>query len=285
MMKKIARSLRGIGFRWFATLAMLLGLGLLSGCQTPLDTAGQSLLSQAYRNFEYGQYDTVIDLTGEFLTDYPRAAERSEALYLRGLSYRRSEPANDEAALVDLRRSANLCTQNSAARSMAELAIGHIMFERNTASSQLEAINYYQQALPNLPDTAPKDALLYRLAVASQNLGQWSQADRYLSQCMNEFPESGFAEASRIRFGARQFRVQLAAYSNLARATAHIDELSQSGITADWTPIQRGSNVLYAVRYGRYSNYAEAMDGLSSIRYVQPDAAIVAVEPNQFRQP
>ena len=129
-----------------------------------------------------------------------------------------------------------------------------------------------------LPERPPLDAVLYRLAVSLQGIGQWSQADEHLSRCFNDFERSVYADHARRRFGARMFSLQVGAFEKLNGAKKVVNELTQQGWPANWSAQRRDGQLLYVVQTGQYNTFTQAQKGLSDLTPVQPDAMIVTAK-------
>jgi len=244
-----------------------------SGCLAPASRAGLAQLDLAKNQFHSQHYVLAVHSINAFLRNESRSRQAGHAYYLRGLCYRRMDPARLDLAMMDLDRAIKL-TRDPEVRTLAHVALAHIYFE--TSSADLEkAVEHYQTALQELENTEPKDAVLYRLAVSLQKLGQWSQADLYLSRCFSDFPDSAFATYARDRFGAQTWRLQTGAFRSLQRARTMVRQLRDSGWQAGWRSRKVNRELLYVVRCERYYTYAEAESALAHMHTIEPNARIV----------
>jgi DedD protein len=75
---------------------------------------------------------------------------------------------------------------------------------------------------------------------------------------------------------SRGWAVQLGSFSNRATAERMVEDLSGSGHTAFVMPVKSGTNTLYRVRVGPFSDRAAANDALASIKKRVANAAVVA---------
>lgn len=251
-------------------------IAFIVGCTQPAGQAGQSLLKLARRQFEQKHYVLTANTLSDFLRNEPKSREIAYAHYLRGLCYRQSGPTKYALARRDFRQAIHKATEKNIKR-QAYIALGHIDFESNPPNYE-SAVKNYKNALPGLEDVPPKDAALYRLGESLQNIGQWEEADIYLSRCFNDFRQSPFAKSARQRFGSRTFRLQVGAFKNLKRAKELVANLRRKNWPADWTARRTSGKLLYIVRTGQYRTFAEARQGLSDLTRLYGDAMIVAAQ-------
>ena len=251
--------------------------GLLSGCNRSAGPAGRAQLAQARQHFGDDQFVLAARLLSTFLRQHANTRQADQAYYLRGLCYRRSDPDKPDLAADDFERALSATRQGSL-RALINTALGHLYFETRP-DEPAKAIEYYRAALDDLDDAPPTDAVLYRLAVSSQKIGQWDQADLYLSRCFNDFADSSFAAYARDRFGARTWRLQVGAFAELDRAVQMTDRLRRNGWSADWRSRRQNDRLLYAVRLGRYDTYAQARHDLHKLHGIEPESRIVPARP------
>lgn len=269
-----------LGGRWRKVVvgAGLLAVAFMVGCGQPLGQAGTARLYEARALVERGDYAEGERVLSAFLTEYGGTTAAGEAFYLRGYCRRHINPTDDAGAAADFAEAAE-SGSNPVVRRLAKVGLGHTYFERHTHGYYLKAIEVYEGVLAELPDgEPPKDAVLLRLGVAMQNVGRWPAADGYLSRCMSGFPGSRFSDTARRRFGARTFRLQVDAFSDLDHALQKCVDLRTAGQEADWSSIKRGGRMLYAVRSGEYHTYEEARQALRKFREGAEGAIIVAAE-------
>ena len=258
-----------------------IGMAAAGGCASQPNSAGQAQLELARHYFEEEDYGRAEEVLSSFLNSYGGTTEAATAFYLRGLARRRKGSEHDAAALADFKEAIKKAPK-AKTRGLARAAVGHTLFENETERDYREAIILYKEALTELPDTKPKDAVLYRLGAALQNVGLWAQADLYLSRCLNDFADSEMAGPARRRFGARTFRLQVGAFADLNNAVRNIAELRQAGWKADWTAVRQDGAVMYAVRVGQYETYAVAQAGLGKLPVEPGGAIIVPTEPPKY---
>ncbi|MBN1844571.1 MAG: tetratricopeptide repeat protein [Sedimentisphaerales bacterium] len=254
---------------------LLLAAGVLAGCAPSASRQGKAQLSLARQQYEDQKLTLAVHTLTEFLRRESRSREAAEALYLRGLCYRDREPPKYDLAEQDFQAALDK-KPDASVRAWAHVALAHIAYETRPASPD-QAVQHYQAALGDLPDEPPKDAVLFRLGSALQRQGQWQQADVVLSRCFDSFKDSQYAGYARRAFGARIWRIQFGAFSQMDRAHQLIEELRPEGWTADWHPRRENGQMLYIVRAGRYPTYAEAQADYARARQAHPEALLQAV--------
>jgi tetratricopeptide (TPR) repeat protein len=257
----------------YLLFVILVGL-FVAGCNS---TSKQNpyRLAVARRLYDQGQYRQAQEVLSHFiLENRSDAAMLCEAYYLRGLCRRYQNVSGDSDVEKDFAKAIGRSC-HPMIKGLAHVGLGHIHFEQGLVSLN-KAKYHYLTALNTLEEAAPKDAVLYRLGVTLQRLGLWSQADRYLQQCVDGFSSSEFAEQARRRIGAKTFRLQVGAFSDLNRARKKIASMQKSGMRFDSTVETTNRKQLYFVRSGRYSTYQMAFSQLKGLSAKEPDAIIVA---------
>jgi len=250
-----------------AWLVLLVGL---AGC-VQLPPEGRRRLIEADRQYEQGHYRTARDALSGLIQAYPDRAEIAEAYYVRGLCHlklnRRTAAREDfEQAL---RRSNR---QDLTARVHA--CLGSLAYEQGDFA---QAIDHYQQAIPDLPDKPPLDEVLYRLGVSLQRVGRWDDARAAFSKLFWKFPGSRIEPDARRRFRwpYEYFVIQCGAFERLRGAEDLMRQLSQKGLRhTQWRLETRRSKVIYVVQVGRYKDYAAAKADLPTVRRIVSDAFI-----------
>ena len=262
---------RTIAIICFTILAVI----TFSGCNSPINPQDQASLDLARKQVQTKKFSSAIRNLDEFLGNHPSGSNSGEAYYLRGLCHRQIVPANEQLAEQDF-QNALKDKKDRVIRPLAQVGLGHIYFENHPLQPE-KAVEFYRDAISDLPNAPPKDAALYRLGVSLQKMGQWQDADLYLSQCIDKFPDSTFAKYARDRFGARIWSFQFGAFADLNRARNLVKQLQASGWPAIWQTRRKNSSLLYVVRSGRYFNYNQANTMLPSAKAIQTDVEIVAV--------
>ena len=272
-----------IGIMRYGELLLLLpALVILSGCTRTASKQGQAQLALAKKQYDSKDYTLSAHTLTEFLKREGGVQEAAEAYYLRGMCYRYREPPKNELAEEDFLQAVKK-SSNGPVQGWAYVALGHIYYETRT-DKQDQAVAYYQSALKSLKDEPPKDAVLHRLGVALQRLGQWEEGDVYLSRCFDSFGSSMYATYARRHFGARTWRIQFGAFANLNRASKLVSELTSAGWEADWQPHRDNGRLLYIVRVGQYATYLSAQNDLKRARATYPEALLAAVALPKLKQ-
>ncbi len=257
----------------FSPLLSVVMLLLLNGCQESMQRG--DLLQQARADYDRQQFSSARQSATRYLGQPALPdGDRCRGYYIRGLALREMGPAYFTQAKTDLQTVlARQCNPELAA--LAHVTLGHIAFE---SSDHDTARMHYEFALKNLPNTEPKDAVLYRLGVSLQRLGRWSQADPYFEQCAREFSQSPYASSARQHLGSRRFQLQAGAWSTTAGALKQQKKLQRSGFSADMTPLLQNGKSLYAVRCGAFTSYEQAQSQLQRLQRTVPDAIIIAAD-------
>ena len=270
------RNDKRMGKLYYGGLAIVLILAAIeSGCTRTASKQGQAQLALAKKQYDSKDYTLAAHTLTDFLKREGKVQESAEAYYLRGMCYRYREPPKCELAEADFLQAVKK-SGNGPVQGWAYVALGHIYFETHL-DKQEQAVAYYQSALKTLKDEPPKDAVLYRLGVALQRMGQWEEADIYLSRCFDTFGSSSYAIYARRHFGARTWRIQFGALANMNRASSLVSELQGAGWEADWQPHRDNGRLLYIVRGGQYATYLAAQNDLKRARATYPDALLAAV--------
>jgi cell division protein FtsN len=116
---------------------------------------------------------------------------------------------------------------------------------------------------------------LYRLGVSLQCAGKWSDADRYLKRCSEKYSKTEYGMAAAKRVGAKMFRIQTGAFSEMDGAMRQTALLKQAGHQADWEIVRQKTGKYYLVRAGRYTGFSEAAAALATLKDKYHDAYIV----------
>lgn len=267
---------------YYGLMLLLSAAAILNGCTRTASKQGQAQLALAKKQYDNKDYTLSAHTLTEFLKREGGVQEAAEAYYLRGMCYRYREPPKNELAEEDFLQAVKK-NSNGPVQGWAYVALGHIYFETRT-DKQDQAVAYYQNALKTLKEEPPKDAVLYRLGVALQRLGQWEEADVYLSRCFDTFGSSSYALYARRYFGGRTWRIQFGAFANLNRASKLVVELTGAGWQADWQPHRDNGRLLYIVRGGQYPTFLEAHKDLDRAQATHPEAMAVAVALPKLKQ-
>jgi tetratricopeptide (TPR) repeat protein len=263
----------------YFVFCLLLTEFLVFGCSQPANQKGRALLLTARRQYEQKNYPMCSNTLTQFLREYGRSQEAGEAFYLRGLSYREMGSGKEAEARADFEKAIQK-SRDPEIQALAHVALGHMYFEK--VPQELAAtIEHYKSALKGLKNEPPKDVVLYRLAVTLQRQGDWAEADLFLSRCFDTFKNSSFAPYARQQFGARMYRLQVAAFSNMRFAQNKIKELQGDGWIADWTAYQKDGTLFYQVRVGQYADYAQAQKAYQELRKIEPKTEIVTASNTQ----
>lgn len=242
---------------------------LLFGC-TSLTAEQRMWLREGKRAYDRGQFSEAIRMSSLFLSNAADRPEAGRALYVRGLSRARS--GRRTAAYADLRAAAGESDAPDVSW-RAEFALGELSFEDRNWSA---ARQHYAAAVAQMRPIPPMDRGLYRLAVAGQRLGHWTESQRHFETLVRRFSRSGFADPARrvLRYRPGYFSLQCGAFALFRNAELLQLQLSRKNLNATVRREDRGGRNLYIVYSGRYSTYAAAQQGLAANIENVPDAVI-----------
>lgn len=131
--------------------------------------------------------------------------------------------------------------------------IGNVAFYQDDYTT---AVQQFTASYDHLDDPNLKAMTLLRLGMAQQRLGRFDQADRTFLTLQQQFPQSSAAQVSRTKFGARQFYVQVAVFSQPTLADKAVLQLRKDGFATGRLTDVQGRQI---IRVGPYTTYAEAL--------------------------
>lgn len=243
-------------------------LACLSGC-SQLTTQQQAWLQDGQRAHDQGDYAFAIDRMSRFLAAAGDKPEAGRALYVRGLSNARADRRG--MAYADLQAAAASEDRDVAWR--ASFALGELAYEDERWGGARQA---YAEAVGAMPPASPMDRGLYRLAIASQRMGEWGDGYRWLERLVRQFPGSSLTPAARRILDVRPnaYSVQCGAFGREGNARDRQVALQRQGVSAFVRPERRDGRILYVVYSGEYRTYDQARQGLAQILRYVPDALI-----------
>lgn len=251
--------------------------GWIAALAAGMALAGCALSPQAREQLQNGQQaylanddSAAIQWMSRFVEENPRAAERDEAYYWRGLAeYRKGEL---QAAQQDFEATLKL-TKRSDLTGLSAKALGDLAYDR---SSMGEADGYYQRAIANLLEgSKPMDEVLYRRGEALQRMGQWQDADLQFSKLIHNFAGGELAKRAGRLIHCRSWTVQVAAMKERAAATDLAGRLKAKKLNAFVQSFLSDGEPLYTVQVGRFADYDDAAASLAGVRKFA-DGAFVA---------
>lgn len=146
--------------------------------------------------------------------------------------------------------------------------IGNVAFYQDDYQT---AVQQFAAAYEHLDDPNLKSMTLLRLGMAQQRLGRFEQADRTFMTLQQQFPQSSAAQVSREKYGARQFYVQLAVFSQANFADKAVTQLRQEGFVPNRLKDVQGRQV---IRVGPLASYAQAVAAKNRLAGTYPQAFI-----------
>lgn len=251
------------------TPCMLVGLTtVLVGCETTRQQTQIRLVhgEQAYRSQRYAS--AVEHLTG-FIAEAPNPDAVARARYVRGMAAARL--GRRELAYTDLREAATAGAGQIAWSARAVLGVLHFEDEE-WASASLS----FRQAIDAMPDVAPKDALLYRLGLCRERMGQWSGARTAYHRVVTGFPRGPYAglAARRLQLRADHYAVQCGVFARVGNAQKLATRLRSAGFDPVVREELRGGRSMQVVLVGQYTRLDAAKGALAQVKNIVPEAVL-----------
>jgi len=235
---------------------------LLGGCAARLTEQQRMWLARGQECYERDDYGRAIDQCNHFLSEVSEGPEVAQALYIRGLS--NAQAGHRAQAYADLRRCAATPTDTDLAW-RAYVVLGTLHLEDEQWSLAAESL---RAAADRMPAQPPKDAVLFRLGLCHERLGQWQAALRFYDELARTFTSGTFVKAAQRRLGLRadHFAVQCGAFRQKSNAENLRADLERKGLEAYIYEEVRGRTAMYMVLAGRYASYDDARGQLATIK-------------------
>jgi tetratricopeptide (TPR) repeat protein len=237
-------------------IALGIVAGALAGCQ---DRARTAELQGGYASLQHKEYEQARMAAERVLARDPAGAGAAEAHYLRGRALEQRTKPDDLAARADF----------AAARAAYFRALGlasgpalqaHIHTSLGNVCYWLEdyaAAEVHCRAAASL--LAPGDLhawVLYRMGLCQQRLGKWAAADGTFATIERQYRGTEAARRSVERRGAREFYVQVSAFSNPDSAEKFLRTLHGQGFPA--VRLYKPDRKLHIALAGPLRDYAQA---------------------------
>jgi len=235
---------------------------LLGGCATRLTKQQQMWLARGQEYYERDDYARAIDQCNHFLSEVSEGPEVVQALYIRGLS--NAQAGHRAQAYADLRRCAATPTDSDLPW-RAYVVLGTLHFEDEQWGLAAESL---RAASDRMPDQPPKDAILFRLGLCHERLGQWQAALQRYDELARTFTSGAFVKAAQRRLSLRAdyFAVQCGAFRQRSNAENLRADLNNKALDAYIQEETRGRTPMYVVLVGRYAGYDDARAQLALIK-------------------
>lgn len=252
------------------TLAAAGALLTGSGCTEPTPDALKQV-KDAESDYRAHNVPAAEQKLSKFISQYPKHPRTAQAYYLRSLCA--TEQSNKVRAESDAKACLALA-RDPTLRANANATLGTLMFEANRSA---EAVQYYEQALKNLPEKPPVDLIRFRYATCLQRVGRWAEAKQQFGIVLQKYPTSSEAALARIGYEwpHEAYSIQCGAFRDRGGASTLESKLKRSGLRAFVEPRSRSGEVLYTVYVGSYPNYEQARDALGSVQRNAPGSIIV----------
>lgn len=189
----------------------------------------------------------------------PNRLDTAESLYRQGREIEDRVAGSEAEAKANLQQARTVYIRALKADPSTRLeayiraGIGNVAFYQDDYQT---AVEQFATAYDRLDESGLQAMTLLRMGMAQQRLGRWEQADRTFLQLQRLFPQSSAAQVSRTKYGARQFWLQLATFSQPALADKAIIQLQKEGFRPSRTADAQGRHI---VRVGPANSYAEAL--------------------------
>ena len=251
-------------------IGALVAFSMLAGC-AGLPPAQRQELVRASELYTQGHYHSAAAKLNKLIEEHGQAHEIAEAHYLRGLCQLKGRMPQHSAddfkqAICKSRR------KDLTARSRASLAA--LAFK---AGKWEQAGDLYAQALPDLPDEAPKNKILFSAGLCLQRIGRWKEARQKFNELLHKFGNGPLADDARrmVSWDHPYYAVQVAAFAGTDSASRVVRDLRQEGLDATQEYLPRNGRSLWIVMAGRYPTYKDAVLGLKHVNRSHPDAFII----------
>jgi len=156
--------------RGLRNLPLYLALALAPAGCARVSTQMQRSILEGQRQYNSGNYMAAQRLLSRALAAEGDSPAAAEAYYIRGLCYLKQ--GNTARAKADLLKALEKANRKDLEADVL-ICLGAIAYEKGDWGG---ACKYWIRAEDQLPNVAPNDTLLYRLAVALQRQGRWDEA-------------------------------------------------------------------------------------------------------------
>lgn len=232
--------------------------------------AGGARLNELYADYNAGQYNAVFH-RAETLAQSGNRKTAQEAAYMAGLSAYRMDNLATAARYLRL-----AAASRDAALAGDALATLGLVYARQGDHTQ--ACHAFTQAAKRLAGEDKANAY-YQAAVASQKLGQWSQARSYLMLARSTSTDRTLQTQIAQALGTTGFTLQAGFFSLQSNAEREAQRLAQKAADArlGYPRIVPATDARgqpgYLVQVGQFSSYASAIEARN--RFGEPLAMIV----------
>jgi len=250
---------------------LLLGMALLTAGCAQLGPAEKRMLQEAARLYSSGDVQGASSRCDRLIHQFGDATEIGEAYYIRGLC--RVKGRQMQAAAYDFQMAIRKSKREDL-EALSRASLGTLSYQ---AGDWKGAHEHFEEALPKLPNSPPKDELLFTAGVAAQRAGEWKDASRWFREILWRFAGRPIsAEARRMsQWRHPYFAIQLGVFRSSTNASEFAKQWRQHRVDAVQENMPRGGEAVWVVMAGRYATYADARKGLERIHPLQPGAFII----------
>lgn len=240
-----------------ATSALLIGLLLVlcaGGCTQELSPEAQSALAAGKISYQAGDDAACVGQMNRYLTMTSSTKFADEGYYWRGLSRLRQRDyvnaRGDFSSAIEQ-------TGRNDIKGLALKGLGDVAFA--TGDMPLAVTAYGDAIGLIIPREKPADEARFRLGVALQLVGRWTDADLQFSRLIFLFEGSDLAAKATRLFHATGWTVQAGAFKTRAEAQSLASELKSRGLPAEVKVMPTDAGPTFAVHSGRYETYDKAL--------------------------
>lgn len=210
-------------------------------------------IEEAIMNKDYVQ---AKELASQVLKNTAVQSQRIDAEYYLGLAQLRL------GQYVDARKAFTIVMEASKDQGMHDKAAVGLLEGLMLAGFYKDALKEGERLLKKSPNSSFLSVVYLKLARANLKMMRWSKANEYLTQIIDEFPQSLEAPIARQLMEEKEyFTVQVGSFADKGHALALSNELKSVGqyayIVETTTP---DNKIFYRVRVGQTTSLADARD-------------------------
>ena len=149
---------------------------------------GDDLYNQAFNYWQQKQWDSAISAFENFISKYPKSAQRNEAeLRLADSYFRRGNFVNMADSIKGREHLDYILKQNKNTPVYKEASL-HYAFSLYSLMNFVEAKPRLKEYIKEFPDDVSLQKAYYYLAMCESHLGNYNSAINYFNTCLTKFP-------------------------------------------------------------------------------------------------
>lgn len=150
---------------------------------------GDDLYNQAFNYWQQKQWDNAISAFENFISKYPKAAQRNEAELRLADSYFRRGNFVNMADSVKGREHLDYILKQGKNTPVYKEASLHYAFSLYSLMNFVEAKPRLEEYIKEFPNDSSLQKAYYYLAMCESHLGNYNSAINYFNTCLSKFPE------------------------------------------------------------------------------------------------